>query len=160
MANVKIPYDKSIFRDKMNRMMTSGLFKETNPQPEKYDAPFTLEDWHEVFIECRDPSEYKPAMALVGDWEHWKYLRASPVLKPIFDGWAEELDAVLKSEALEALQELAKSPSGSSAAKWLAEQQYKVKKAPGRPKKEVEEVPMSQDEQRIMKDAQRLFAVK
>lgn len=156
----KVEYDKSVFRDKMNRMMTSGLFKETNPQPEKFDAPFSLSDWHEVYIACRDPSEYKPAMALIGNWEHWQVLRASPVLKVYFDMWAEELDAVLKSEALEALQEIAKGPSGASAAKWLAEQQYKAKKPIGRPKKEQEEVPMSKDEQRIMQDAQRLFAVK
>ena len=144
----------------MGRKMSIGLFKETNPQPETIDAPFSIHDWHTVYIECHDPSEYKPAMALVGDWEHWQFLRGNSTLKPIMDLWAEELDAMLKSEALEALQELSKGPSGSSAAKWLAEQQYKVKKAPGRPKKEVEDTPMSQDEQRIMKDAQRLFAVK
>ena len=157
---MKIEYDKKVFRDTMNRMKSIGLFKETNPLPDKYEAPFTLDEWHDVYIECRDPSEYKPAMTLIGDWPHWQLLRNNSTLKPIMDVWAEELDAVLKSEAIEALQNLAKSPSGSAAAKWLAEHQYKEKKPIGRPKKEKEEVPMSPDEQRIMKDAQRLFVVK
>lgn len=160
MANLKVPYNRKVFRDGQNRMKSIGLFKETNTQFPKVEAPFTLEDWHDVFIELRDPSEYKPAMALIGDWPHWQFLRSNGTLKPIMDSWCEELDALLKSEALEALQELAKGPTGSSAAKWLAEHQYREKKGVGRPKKAVEEVPMSKDEQRIMQDAQRLFAVK
>jgi hypothetical protein len=156
----KIEYDKSVFRDKMNRKMSIGLFKETSVQPEVIEPVFSLEDWHDVYIECRDPSEYKPAMALVGNWEHWLFIRNNVTLKPIMDLWAEELDALLKSEALESLRVLAAGPSGASAAKWLAEQQYKEKRAIGRPKREKEEVPLSQEEARIMKDAERLFRVK
>ncbi len=156
----KVEYNRDIFRDKMGRKMSIGLFKETSVQADIIEPAFSLEDWHKVYIECHDPSEYKPAMALVGNWEHWLFIRNNVTIKPIMDLWADELDALLKSEALENLQALAASPSGASAAKWLAEQQYKEKKPIGRPKKEKEEVPLSQDEARILKDADRLFRVK
>lgn len=154
---MKIPYDRKVFRDVLGRKMSIGLFEETSPQPDEIKPAFKLSDWHEVYIECRDPSEYKPAMRLVGDWEHWLFLRNNSTLKPIMDLWADELDACLKSEALEALNTIAKSPNGATAAKWLAEQQYREKKPVGRPKKEKEEAPMDKDEQRILNDAQRLF---
>lgn len=156
---MKIEYDRSVFRDVLGRRLTIGLFKETNVQKEK-TPPFSLEDWRKVYVETRDPSEYKAAMALIGDWDHWLYLRESSVIKPYVDAWAVEMDALLKSEAMDALQALAKSPGGAAAAKWLAEGQYKEKKAVGRPKKEKDEPPASKDEQRIMQDAERLFRVK
>jgi hypothetical protein len=156
---MKIPYDREKFRDSTGRRLTTGLFEET-AQVSAVVPPFKLSDWHDTYMEVRDPSEYKAAMALVGDWDHWAYLRSNSVLKPIFDTWADELEAMLRSEALEALTALAKTPGGTAAAKWLAESQWKEKKAVGRPKKAKEEEPMDKDAEKVLKDATRLFAVK
>lgn len=161
----KIKYDKSVFYDGMNRPLITGLFKETSAQHvDKKYAVFSLDDWREVYLECRDVTDYKAAMALVGDWKHWCMLRSNEKLKPYFDSWRDEVETQLKMEAIELLKQHAAGQGGTAAAKWLAEGQYKemkpkVAKNPvGRPLKEEEDT-SEEDNKKIQKDIGRLGLV-
>ena len=116
------------------------------------------DSWHDIYVSLRDPSEYKPAMELAGSWAKWKKVREKH--EETINSLAEEVEALLASEAIEAMKAHAQQPGGTAAAKWLAEKSYKATKGVGRPKKEAEPVDVSGDSQRISNDAMRLFAVK
>lgn len=113
------------------------------------------DDWHDIYVGLRDPSEYKPALTLAGSWEKWQKIRKKH--STIIDMWAEEVEALLASEAIEAMKAHAQQPGGTAAAKWLAEKSYKAKNSVGRPKKEEEKV--NPQTERIAEDAKRLFVV-
>jgi len=126
------PYDYAANKAKLcdvnGRRLTTGLFEEL--QRYGVDAPpvFKLSDWKRIYIEVCDPTGYKAAMVLIGDWDHWLQLVSNPVFKAHLDEWNEEVRTVLKSEAIEALREQAKGPKGTPAAKYLAEHGYMEKK--------------------------------
>jgi hypothetical protein len=122
--------------------------------------PVVGDDWHDIYVSLRDPSEYQPAMQLAGSWDKWKRVRNSVRYKETIDSWAEEVEALLASEAIEAMKAHAQQPGGTAAAKWLAEKLYKEKKGVGRPKKLEAPVEASGASQRVSEDAMRLFAVK
>jgi hypothetical protein len=131
--------DRTKFLDGSGKRVILQLFKEFARPDVKYTPVYTLREWHDVFLECRDPSEYEPAMALIGDWEHWQEIRNHALIKPHVDKWQEELAVKLKSEAIKQMKTHAKQPGGTAAAKWLAEKGYAqeaTKKPVGRPKEE------------------------
>ena len=135
--------DRTKFLDGSGKRVVLQLFKEFARVDVKFKPVYTLQEWKEVFLECRDPSEYSVAMALLGDWEHWLEVRNHPIIKPHIDKWHDELEVKLRSEAIAQMKAHAKQPGGTAAAKWLADKGYAtegVKKPVGRPKKE-EEVP-------------------
>lgn len=135
--------DRTKFLDGSGKRVVLQLFKEFARVDVKFKPVYTLQEWKEVFLECRDPSEYSVAMTLLGDWEHWLEVRNHPVIKPHIDKWHSELEVKLRSEAIAQMKAHAKQPGGTAAAKWLADKGYAtegVKKPVGRPKKE-EEVP-------------------
>jgi hypothetical protein len=113
-------------------------------------------DWHDEYVALRDPSEYKAAMRFAGSWAAWVAMREKHA--STLDLWASEVDALLRSEAIEAIKAHAQAPGGTAAAKWLAEGQWKPKGAVGRPKKEKEQP--AEDTQRILEDVKRLRVVK
>ena len=96
-----------------------GITKENERYDSLFKAPYTLTYMKTVYMECRDPTEYKVAMALFADWAHWKEFRNHQVYKNIVDEWKAELEIMLKSEMIEEAMNLAKSPGGFAAAKWL-----------------------------------------
>jgi hypothetical protein len=122
--------------------------------------PVVGDDWHDIYVSLRDPSEYQPAIQLAGSWDKWKRVRTSVRYKETIDSWAEEVEALLASEAIEAMKAHAQQPGGTAAAKWLAEKSYKDRKGVGRPKKLEAPVEASGASQRVSEDALRLFAVK
>jgi len=135
--------DRTKFLDGSGKRVVSQLFKEFARPDVKYKPVYTLQEWKDVFLDLRDPSEYSAAMALLGDWEHWLEVRNHALIKPHIDKWQAELDVKLRSEAIQQMKAHAKQPGGTAAAKWLADKGYAqegTKKAVGRPKKE-EEVP-------------------
>jgi hypothetical protein len=136
------------------------LFKEFARPDVKFKPVYTLKDWKDVFLDCRDPSEYQPAQLLLGDWEHWLEVRNHALIKPHVDKWQAELEVKLRSEAIQQMKSHAKQPGGTAAAKWLADKGYAaegLKKAVGRPKKE--EVELSPIPSRIAGDMARLGIV-
>lgn len=115
------------------------------------------DSWHDIYVSLRDPSEYKPAMALAGSWAAWQKVRKKH--EELINSWAEEVDAILSSEAIEVMKEHAKQPGGTAAAKWLAEKSYKGAKGVGRPKQIKTPVEAPSDSERVLQDAKRLFVV-
>lgn len=135
--------DRTKFLDGSGKRVVLQLFKEFARVDVKFKPVYTLQEWKEVFLDCRDPSEYSVAMALLGDWDHWLEVRNHPIIKPHIDKWHSELEVKLRSEAIQQMKAHAKQPGGTAAAKWLADKGYAqegAKKPVGRPKKE-EDVP-------------------
>jgi len=134
--------DRTKFLDGSGKRVILGLFKEFARVDVKFKPIYTLQECKDVFLDCRDPSEYSVAMTLLGDWEHWQEVRNHPIIKPHVDKWQAELAVKLQSEAIAQIKQHAKLPGGTAAAKWLAEKGYVdggVKKPVGRPK-EIKEV--------------------
>ena len=136
---MKLIHDKPL-KDSSGKLLTIGLFKETAQRGQNMEPPFSLAEWKQVYLDCADPTEYRAAAALTGDWQHWQIVRNHHKLKHIFDFWKEELDMKLKSDAVMALIEASRQPGGTAAAKYLSEHGYDLsvrdKKSVGRPKKE------------------------
>ena len=131
--------DRTKFLDGSGKKVVLQLFKEFARVDVKFKPIFTLQEWKEVFLDCRDPSEYSVAMTLLGDWDHWLEIRNHPLIKPHVDKWHSELEVKLRSEAIQQMKAHARQPGGTAAAKWLADKGYAqegVKKGVGRPKKE------------------------
>lgn len=152
--------DRTKYLDGSGKRVILQLFKEFARVDVKFKPIFTLQEWKEVFLELRDPTEYTAAMALLGDWDHWQEVRNHPIIKQHVDKWQEELEVKLRSEAIRQMKDHAKQPGGTAAAKWLADKGYAqegTKKAVGRPKKEVEVLPPSHG--RIEGDMARLGIV-
>lgn len=152
--------DRTKFLDGSGKRVILQLFKEFARPDVKFKPVYTLQEWKDVFLDCRDPSEYQPAQMLLGDWEHWLEVRNHVLIKPHVDKWQAELEVKLRSEAITQMKSHAKQPGGTAAAKWLADKGYAeegVKKAVGRPKKE--EVELSPIPSRIAGDMARLGIV-
>lgn len=146
-------YDYEANKDKMvdstGRRLSSGLFKELSGDP---NAPFEARAWRKTYVQLSDPTEYKAAMELIGDWEHWKFLRANPVVAKMLDDWKQEVATKLKSEAIKNMKDLAKTEKGAAAARWLAEGSFETRKV-GRPRKDKE---VEESSGRPTADAKRL----
>jgi hypothetical protein len=152
--------DRTKFLDGSGKRVILQLFKEFARPDVKFKPLYTLQEWKDVFLDCRDPSEYQPAQLLLGDWEHWLEVRNHALIKPHVDKWQAELEVKLRSEAIQQIKSHAKQPGGTAAAKWLADKGYAeegVKKAVGRPKKE--EVALPPIPSRIAGDMARLGIV-
>lgn len=148
-------YDKSKWCDDGGKKVVVGLFEEFDRPDRKFRPVCKLADWKDTYLSCMDPSEYKVAMTLIGDWEHWTLIRNHPFIKPVMDKWAEELEVKMKSEAIDRMRHHATQPGGGAAARWLAERGLteEPKRGRGRPK-HVEVKQPEQDE--TMEDMARL----
>lgn len=121
------------------KFYTEALFRETNPMGEVILPVFSLyQDWvghdgyplincRRTFLELKDPTGYKWAMMYLGEWSHWKHLLKLQWFQTALAGWKEELDELIKSEAIQKIAEVAAGSSQSAfqAAKFLATQDYK-----------------------------------
>jgi hypothetical protein len=133
--------DISIFKDDINRWRTATLFAETNSN-DKYTPIFTLEDEDKVlpdgtklismkriYLEARDPTEYLAAKRIFSIWEPWEKLSKAPFFQPIIAAWRDELERLLRSEAIQEINAMSKGSKATgttfSAAKWVAEATWK-----------------------------------
>ena len=139
--------EHSTLKNKMGKMLTNNLFLERRLDATQ-DSPFTLKrDDHtgddgrfyismrKVYLEIADPTEYKFAMTVFGNWDHWVALQGNVVLLEHIDKWRKELHVKLTSEAVLKVEELSKGTGASalSAAKYIAERGWESKR--GRPSK-------------------------
>ena len=100
------------------------------------DGTYDLNTFHDVFIELEDPTEYKPAMQLVGSWMEWNRLKRDwPTFNDRIAEWKEELEVKLKSKAIQHINDLAFKVKNYQANKWLAEEGYNRRQGAGRPTK-------------------------
>lgn len=116
---------------------SSALFKEWN---ESYGGIhevtpiYSIEEFHNTFIELGDLTEYSAALQLVGSWEEWNRLKTqSAPFKEELDKWKNELKVKMESDAQRKVVELlscGKSSVELSAAKFLSS-----KDSAGRPTK-------------------------
>jgi hypothetical protein len=153
------PFDrkknKFLVVDSQGRGLTIALFHETNDGRTDIKPIWSLKDWKEVYLELCDPTEWEPAIYLIGDWNHWKKIADGSAVAPIIAEWRKELKIKLKSMAIKELKMQAIGPKGTAAAKWLAEHGYEGKK-----KKEEKEERDSYEEKLIIENAARLTEVK
>jgi hypothetical protein len=119
--------DKSLVVDSMGRNLTIALFYETNDGRTDIKPVWKLSDWKEAYLEIGDPTEYQAAIYLIGDWNHWKQLAEKSAVSVYIQDWRKELAVKLRSEAIAELVEQSKSPKGTTAAKWLAENGFEGK---------------------------------
>ena len=147
------PFDweanKAIVTDSTGRRLTVGLFEELSGPP----APFLLSTWHRVYVDVCDPTDYKAAMVLIGQWEHWTMLLECKAFMVELEKWRKEVEVKLRSEGVIELRRQAKDIKGTAAAKWLAEQG--VVKTKGRVPKNMEDNSAA----KIASDAKRLKLV-
>ena len=100
------------------------------------DGTYDLEEFHDTFLEMEDPTEYKPALKLVGSWREWERIKRDwPTFRSHIKDWVEELDVKLKSKAVEQINKLAFESDNYQANKWLAEEGYNKRQGAGRPSK-------------------------
>lgn len=141
--------NKAKLCDVMGRRLTTGLFEELQDKDTAASAVFKLSDWKKEYVEICDPTGYRAAMALIGDWAHWQLLANNPIFKEHLEEWKKEVETKLKSEAIEELRTQATLATGTSAAKYLAEKGYAKKE-----KKAKETIPEGED--RAGSDVKRL----
>lgn len=148
--------NKDKFVTPAGRRITSGLFFELAREETDCIPHFHLSDWHDVYIASNDPTEYKAAMTLIGDWEHWVFLRTSRGMRDIVDGWARELEIKLRSAAISSMIKVSVTEKGQASAKWLAEAGFKMVDKRKKGAKEEEEFVKKEVEGRVADDMKRL----
>jgi len=126
-------FEREQLIDKMGRFLTQGLFYET--RTEGYQAIFTLKDYDykvgdnvylslkRIYLEIADPTEYRFAIEVFGNWKHWLALCSSKAMMEHISTWREELEIKLASQAIKAIIHTASNEGakGTVAAKYLAE---------------------------------------
>lgn len=127
-----------LVQDTSGKNLTIALFKETNDGRSAHKYVWTMKEWKEVYLHYSDPTEYLPAIHLIGDWNHWKMITKSWGCEPFIKEWREEVKIKLRAEAIAHLREQAASPKGTAAARWLAEQGFEGK-LPKKASKEIDE---------------------
>ncbi len=99
------------------------------------DGTYSLEEFHDVFIDLEDPTEYLPAIKLVGSWLEWQRIKRDwPAFNTYICTWQEELEVKLKSRAVQQVNTLAEEGS-FQASKWIAEHGFNKRQGAGRPSK-------------------------
>lgn len=137
---------KEMFKDKMGRYITQGLFIDF-----KYDetyAQYTLEDEDKtykghlypslkrLYLEEEDPTEYNFATKYLYGWDHWLVIKNNKTLYAEIERWQEELEVKLRAKGIKSLFEL-NDAKNFNAAKWVADGSWHTKR--GRPSKEEKE---------------------
>lgn len=152
--------DKSIFKDKMGRYITQGLFIDF-----KYDetfAVYTLADQDKeyngilypslkrLYLEMGDPTEYLFANEYLFGWDHWNALKGNKALFAEIEKWQEELEIKIRAQGVHTMLTL-NQDKNFNAAKWVADGSWQQKR--GRPSKEEKEADRKKRE-RALKEAE------
>lgn len=108
-------------------------------EEEKQNAKYDMENFHEVFLDEADLTEYKAAMRLTGSWEEWsRFKHQWPTFRYNIAKWKEELEVKLRSDAMSKLVSLVASKSDQTAAtvcKFLVQSGWDKREGAGRPSK-------------------------
>lgn len=171
---IKFPY-----RNEHNQRFTRQLFYEqwiNLPIDNRLgEPPFTLHtdkegyiNFGKAYVEDGDPSGYKTAMRLLGDYDYWKFLMKVAWFREAKAEWDETLDAKLSGEGMAKIREIANSEDRGAlaAAKFLATLEYRKEKAEakrGRPSKDELEGKLNEmaaEERELEEHAKRIRLVK
>jgi hypothetical protein len=117
----------------VGRKPSKTLFKDFDDE-----GIYTLEEFHDIFVECEDITEYEAAIKLVGSWTEWERIKRDwPNFQSYITVWKEEINIRLKSQTIRKLREIASGDTSqaAAAAKWIAEEGWQRKSGKGRPTK-------------------------
>ncbi len=158
------------YKDKEGRFRTESLFEEMTRNSEErralYPPVFTLKE-HDIekdgktyksllniYLETKDPTEYRFANEVFGSYEHWKKLCSLTWFNKIVEVWRETLEVKLRCEGIQKMME---NTDYLKAAQWMAEGNWKDKKGTKqRNKNRVQEQISQQLRDTIDDDATRL----
>ena len=173
MEKLKPPY-KNAGNQRYSKQLFLEKWRELPLELRVVEPPFTLFQPKEGFICLReeyikdsDPTGYKTALRIFGEFAYWEYLSGIRWFAEALEVWNKELDAKLKSEGISKIRELAKGedPKALNAARFLATLEYKkggttLKR--GRPSKEEIEGNLKQElkeRDAVDEDAERIKLV-
>lgn len=136
--------DKAKLIDTMGRPLTQSLFLECgynvqyavftfNDEDKTYDGRI-YPSLKKLYLACEDPTEYQFAKKHLLNWSHWKRLNENKMLREHFDEWREELEVIMRSDAIQAIRDMTADGTNFQAAKWLADRGWD-KRGAGRPSK-------------------------
>lgn len=156
MNNAALEYPK---RDKMNRFRTQSLFVEVHNGQESdiLEPVFTLADedkgsflsMKKLYLTIADPTEYAFALYTFSSWQHWEKLTRIKWFLDHLEGWRDELEVKLRSQAVSKMVRIADSSANQAlqANKFLVDRGWVDKKNPrGRPSKAEKERIKKQDD--------------
>lgn len=138
--------DKEKFIDSKGGPLTQGLFLETSYH-DTSRIVYTLKSrdytykgkkllsLKRLYLEMEDPTEYAFANEYLLDWDHWQRIKANGLIAKHLEGWQEELELKIRSQAVRDIMNMTADEKSFQAAKWLADRGWE-KRAPGRPSKE------------------------
>lgn len=108
--------DWSLMKGEQGIYRTQSLFKELkNPKYPYFfnlseqDAPDSI-SLKKRYMAIADPTEYKFAIKMFGNFTHWKKLCGLTWFKPLVEEWRAELATKIESESISRLQELSQEP--------------------------------------------------
>lgn len=137
-------------RGKTGDYRTQSLFVESSHKPEQvilslseYDKKVKgkkVPSLRKIYMEIADPTEYEFAMHVFGSWRIWERITGNKLLMKHIQGWRDELEVKLRSQAVRALVDTAtaEGAKGTTAAKYIAEKGW-VKRKAGAPSNEEKE---------------------
>ena len=138
MPKSRVEMKASDFNDrKPGRVSWRAMFKQYWNPP--FPPPiWDIEEFHNVFIEEKDITEYKAAIRLVGSWEKWCLIKRDwPAFVDMIERWKIELGEKLRSDAMQKLLALlvdSNAQTQASVAKFIVQASWE-KKDVGRPSK-------------------------
>jgi len=136
--------DKAKLLDTMGRPLTQSLFLEMgynvqyavftfNDEDKEYDGRI-YPSLKKLYLEAEDPTEYQFAKKHLLGWNHWKRLNENKMLREHFDEWREELEVLLRSDAIKAIIDMSADGTNYQAMKFMADRGWD-KRGVGRPSK-------------------------
>jgi len=136
--------NKTKLIDTMGRPLTQSLFLECgynvqyavftfNDEDKTYDGRI-YPSLKKLYLECEDPTEYQFAKKHLLGWNHWKRLNENKMLREHFDEWREELEVMLRCDAIKSIIDMTADGSNYQAAKFMADRGWD-KRGAGRPSK-------------------------
>lgn len=154
------PFDYEAFKhvliDTTGRKLTTGLFEELADPASSIKPVFKLADWRKTYVELSDPTEYKAAMVLIGDWEHWQALLTSKPFLAELEQWRREVEVKVRSEAIVEIVKQSKGNKGTMAAKWLAEAGFSPRDKRNKKQREEGDSAEQEAKSKVAEDAKRL----
>jgi len=144
---IKRHYEKGPYKDKMGRYRTQSLFHEFKSMRKpgdnfnpiytlKHLKTSTLPCLKDIYMDSDDPTEYAFAIKAFNSWDQWQKIKNNKALNPYMEGWHEELEIKIRSNALSSIvKESSTGKSSFNAAKFLATGEWKKQHKRGRPSK-------------------------
>ncbi len=136
--------------------LTTSLFEELVRDDSTVKPVFKLADWKKVYVDAGDPTGYEAAMELIGDWDHWLALMESPAFKAHVDRWNLEIEVRMRSNAVKQLIKQSRLPTGTAAAKWLAEAGFVERDKRKKKDKQDDDAAARAARSKVSEDAKRL----